>query len=657
MKFFLILLFISSVAHGAVTVQATVDRNAMDPGDTFELRVAVNSDEEDSPSISQAPDVAGFELVNQGMSTSARAGISDGVYKRTTQTVYNYFYQALSIGRFKINSIEIKVGDKAYRTSPIEIQVAKGASGSAKHLGQSRSSRGSNRAPQPQQNGQQQQPWQGDQQDDVEDLFNQLLQRHGLRPGPNGGFRTEPVNPQDAFFIQVEVDKADVFAGEQITAAWYLYTKGVIRDLDTLKYPDLKSFWKEDIEISTNLNFTQEIINGVPYRKALLVSYALFPIKEGEALIDGYKAKCSVLANDMFGFGAGKAYTYTKISRDVKINVRPVPTEGRPSDYSGAVGNFQVTSKIDEGAILTNQPFSFHIRFEGKGNAKLIDLPPFEMPAGLELYDTQKESKFFKNGNSFKDFNLLIIPRQEGDFVVPAVTVSIFDPLKKAYVSKKTEPIKIHVGRGTQDPNIKNSPLFQAKNAEVAQPDFKPIYEATYKASHQPNYKLEAIIYFFMLAAILAGLGLKGRAEMGWREKKRDLLRQMRWRFKRIKSNLSKSSAREIAVEATNALYFILGQLSEEGGATQEIEKLILLISPSVRSELGGELTQKIEQLQMLSFAPDSVTEKMREPEQVKNLIKDIERILEKAVSLSLSDSPANLNRAVPKVKESNREV
>jgi len=640
-----------ALAQATVNVQASVDRNAMDPGDTFELRVDVNSDEDNTPEVSKAPDIAGFELVNQGMSTSARAGIVTGPngaqeYKRTTQTTYNYFYQALKVGKFKIDPIEIRVGDKTYRTAAISLSVEKGASGSPSNVAKNRRGHSGggqrqmpNQMPNQMPDSDSSDPWQGDQQNEVEDLFNQLLRRHGLAPGPNGGFRTQPINPQDAFFIQVEVDKADVFAGEQVTAAWYLYTRGVIRDLDTLKYPDLKSFWKEDIEIATNLNFTQEIINGVPYRKALLASYALFPLKEGEALIDSYKAKCSVLAGDMFGFGSGKAYTYTKVSKEVKINVRPIPASNRPADFSGAIGNFQVSTKVDESNIATNQPFSFHIRFEGKGNAKLIELPPFEAPAGLELYDTQKEAKFFKNGTSYKDFNLLIIPRQEGDFTLPALSVSIFDPEKKAYVTRKTEPIKIHVAHGVQDPNVKNSPLFQEQSEAPPKKEFKPMLATTWRLSKKPNYKLELTIYVLVILTIMVSLLFKARSELGWQEKKRNLLKQMRWRFKRIKSRISKASGREVAVEATNALYFILGQLSEEGGATQEIEKLLLLIPPSVRNELGGELAKYIEKLQMLSFAPDSVVGQLKEPAQVRDLISNLEKILEKAVVLSMSDS------------------
>ena len=640
LSFLLVFLFVV-IGEASISVQASVDRNAMDPGDTFELRVDVNTEGNETPSVEKAPDIAGFELVNQGMSSSARAGVVTGAsgtpeYQRSNQTTYSYFYQALKVGKFKIDPIEVKVGNKTFHTTSIALTVERGASGSQNQAGKNgKGRRGNSRQAHPAD------PWQGDEQSDVDDLFSQLLKRHGLMPNPNGGFRTQPFNPQEAFFIQVEVDKADVFAGEQVTASWYLYTKGIIRDLDTLKYPDLKSFWKEDIEISTNLNFTQEIVNGVPYRKALLASYALFPIKEGEALIDPYKAKCSVMA-DMFGFGSGKAYTYTKVSKEVKINVRPIPAAGRPIDYSGAVGDFRVITKLDENNIVTNQPFSFHIRFEGKGNAKLIDLPPFEAPQGIELYDTQKEAKFFKNGTSYKDFNLLLVPRNEGDFVIPAVSVSMFDPIKKVYVTKKTEPIKIHVARGSQDPNVKNSPLFQQTNNEtkVAQKEFVPSLQTLWRPVEMQKKKFKLVILIFALLSMFVALLLKARTELGWGEKKRDLLRQMQWRFKGIKSRLSKLTAREAAVETTNAVYFILGQLSDEGGATQEIEKLLLLIPPSVRAELGSELNKLIEKLQMLSFAPDSVVGQLREPKEVKKLIFDIEKLLEKAVVLSVSNAP-----------------
>ena len=123
---FSFLFFFSCFAHASITVQASVDRTAMDPGDTFELRVDVNSEGDESPTVEKAPDVAGFELVNQGMSTSARAGVVTGAngtpeFKRTTQTTYSYFYQALQVGKFKVDPILVKVGDKTFHTAAIAL--------------------------------------------------------------------------------------------------------------------------------------------------------------------------------------------------------------------------------------------------------------------------------------------------------------------------------------------------------------------------------------------------------------------------------------------------------------------------------------------------------------------------------------------------------
>ena len=98
----------------------------------------------------------------------------------------------------------------------------------------------------------------------------------------------------------------------------------------------------------------------------------------------------------------------------MKINVKPLPLEGRPADFSGAVGDFQVTAAVEDHNVVSNQPFNYKVRFEGRGNAKLIELPPFTPPDGLEQYDLQKEAKFFRTGTSYKDFAIQLIPRREG---------------------------------------------------------------------------------------------------------------------------------------------------------------------------------------------------------------------------------------------------
>jgi hypothetical protein len=55
----------------------------------------------------------------------------------------------------------------------------------------------------------------------MEDAFADLLNR-----GMDDGFQSQPTNPDEAFFIQVDVDKTEAFVGQQITVSWYLYTIG-----------------------------------------------------------------------------------------------------------------------------------------------------------------------------------------------------------------------------------------------------------------------------------------------------------------------------------------------------------------------------------------------------------------------------------------------
>ena len=245
-----------------VEVKATVDKKSIDPSDVVVLSVSINSEEDVDAKPPTLPPMSDFEVQNQWQGKTMSANLintpTGPQFKTVRSTVYNWQLAPKKLGALTIFPIEVVVGGRSLRTSTLVVTVASGAGGQRGNV--ARNGRGTAKPP-PGFDDDDALPGQG-QGDDEEDLFSQLLRR-GMRPVPQqqGGSRSIPHNPNEAFFIQVETDKTEAYVGEQITVSFYLYTTGMIRDLDTLKYPALKGFWKEDIEIATHLNFQQEVVD------------------------------------------------------------------------------------------------------------------------------------------------------------------------------------------------------------------------------------------------------------------------------------------------------------------------------------------------------------------------------------------------------------
>lgn len=630
-------------ASADVNVTASVDRNSLNPEDTFTYTVTVGSADDVSTAQPTLPPINDFEILNEWQSQEARSTFTTTPAGPKFQTIkttnYNFMLQPKREGTLSIAASEVIVEGRKYLTKPIQVRVGRGLGVQA---------RPGTRSQQQNPSGIQMPP--GFEEDEEDDLFTQLLRRgvgvgqdeQGLGAPQGGGSRTLPINPNDAFFVQVETDKSEAYVGEQITVSFYLYTRGQIRDLDTLKYPALRGFWKEDIEIATHLNFVSEVVNGLPYKKALLASFALFPIKEGTSTIDSYTAKCTVMPSfDNFsGTSFGKAYSYTKSSTPIKVNVKALPTEGRPADFSGAVGDFQVTARVEDRDVVSNQPFNYKVRFEGRGNAKLIELPPFQPPEGMELYDTQKDSKFFRTGTSFKDFSIMMIPRREGEFTIPGISTSIFDPKEKKYITKVTEPVRVlvNLGQGPQaggmDMKGGGGTGGGAKAKPVDQPpQLLTVYDKPWSLTRAQYLVSMPILILGLIAALI----FRARRELGWGQKKKDLQRRLRARLRRVDARASQGDWRGVGVEMTNALYFVLGEISGEGGASTELDKLLAKAPPSVRRELAGPIAKQMDVFQVLSFAPESVVGDLKNPDRLKISVSEMTKLMEKAINLGLA--------------------
>ena len=153
-----------------------------------------------------------------------------------------------------------------------------------------------------------------------------------------------------------------------------------------------------------------------------------------------------------------------------------------------------------------NQPFSLKVRFEGSGNAKLIELPSLNLPKTIEIYDTKSDSKFFKNGRSYKEFEVLLIPREEGEITIPALSFSIFDPGQKRYVMKSTDPIHVKVIPGSGGSNsvmARNDTIGDGAQAPVKREKSLPDLVLSWDASSSdPLSSMRIVIWSLVYAAI-----------------------------------------------------------------------------------------------------------------------------------------------------------
>lgn len=633
---------LASVGHAEppkFEVKAKVDQPAIEPSQTVTLSVSVESSSDVSVEAPKLPPLSDFEVGGEWVSTERRANLvntpTGPQFKTVMSKIFNWQLTPKRLGALTIYPVELVVDGKSVRTKAVTVQVASGASrGRAAQPG-----RGTARPPPGFDNDDDAPPPGLDQED--EDMFSQLLRR-GMRQIPQNGSRSLPKNPNEAFFIQVETDKTEAYVGEQVTVSFYLYTTGIIRDLDTLKYPSLKGFWKEDIEIATHLNFQSEVIDGVPYKKALLASFALFPIKDGISTVDSYQAKCTVISgNDPFGaLGMGRSFTYTKASEPVKIKVKPLPNEGRPADFSGAVGDFQVTARIEGNNIVANQPFPLKIRFEGRGNAKLIDIPPFQPPEGMELYDTQKDSKFFGWGTSFKEFTLLLIPRRDGEFTIPSISGSMFDPATKKYITRATEALRIKVGAGAK--NGGGSESFtgngaagtSTKKAKATGPveprlieAFQPKSSWTLAQSVGGAAGLYSLVFAFLMAV--------AARELGWGRGKPRLGRMVKNRLRDLEPWAKRSDVRKVGVGGVNLLSFTLGEIVGDRVSEREVLKLLSATPPSIQKECGPLIQDLLQKFELLAFAPDASVEEWKSPEKLRDLITQTSKALDRVVALS----------------------
>jgi tetratricopeptide (TPR) repeat protein len=179
-----------------------------------------------------------------------------------------------------------------------------------------------------------------------------------------------------------------------------------------------------------------------------------------------------------------------------ETEVVPVPTEGRPSDYRGAVGRYQIVTQATPLTVDAGDPITLNIGIEGTGPMELVQAPPLsDLQVLTDDFRIADQSLPGFARDSTKVFSTTIRPLREGIAKIPPIPFSFFDPEAERYETVFSDPIEITVNKSEVlsidsimgNGNVRNSQDdSQLAEPTSAGPDFSNLHTADVLVAETP---------------------------------------------------------------------------------------------------------------------------------------------------------------------------
>ena len=443
----LLILLVTSIVSAQVKFEAKVSKQKLGVNERLRVDFEMNQDGDNFT----PPDFSNFTVVggpNQAVSNSWINGV------RSFKKTYSYFLAPQNRGQFTISQATIHIDGQTYKTLPIKIEVTAAVE--------------------------------------------------------------VPKDPNDPNYVAsegihlvAEISNSNPYLNEAVVVTYKFYFSSDVNvtnlaDIDTPKYND---FWSQDIPIK-QLKVERGMYDGkefnfVVYRKAVL-----YPQKIGKLNMEPLTVDASVQVatnrRDIFG-GRLMANANKRVSAgNNTINVKPLPEQGKPLDFTGAVGDFSFKVTTTKTQLNASESLQAKVEVQGNGNLKLFKLPKLSLPSSLEVYEPEHNENVNTNlsgmQGSISD-SYTIVPQFKGKYPIPSITFSYFDIKTKSYKQLNSDEIVLDVldgplNAGGANHNVANN----AKKAVVfSNNQFAFIKTTTNFESTNASYFFKTPIFWSLL--------------------------------------------------------------------------------------------------------------------------------------------------------------
>lgn len=486
----LLLLALSlTVMAQELTVRAP---GSVEVGQRFEVRYEINTKASDF----RGPSFKGLSVLSGPMtSSSSNMSVINGQVSRSFTQGFTYILQADVEGSFSVGTATCTVEGKKVTCPGFSIKVEKASA-------------------QSQQQQQRQSAYGGG--------YSQ--RQSASQPAQSSNIDSRQL------FARASISKNNPYQGEQVILTYKIYTQVSLQQYQIDKLPGNKGFWSEDLTKDGDVRQYEETVDGRRYKVAEIRRGALFAQESGRLTIEPLKLNVLALVQrqrrstgsiwDLFDdpfFNPTQAMQKELSTNSISLNVKPLPAA--PDGFCGAVGSLSATAEVDNREVKANEAITYRLTISGSGNLMLIDAPEINFPKVFEVYDPQVDDSKIKhtaNGVSgSRTYEWVLIPRNQGDYQIPAVSFVSFDPKTGRYTTQQLPAIPVHILKG--DPNAMKHVTSNKSDVKLLNSDINHIVTRPLPVRDHGRrlgvwfYILLVLIVVATVATILYGLKMQER--------------------------------------------------------------------------------------------------------------------------------------------------
>lgn len=457
-------LFIGSgLARAEDSVSFDVQPRALNVGETTTCRITIRGERQaPAPNL---PPIKGFELVG----TSSEQSFSMGPEGAQSSVSYLYQLVAMEPGSFQIGPFGYRWNNQTYPLGPIDVSVVAG--------------------------------------------------------GASAG--SASTRQEDFLFATLTASRAEAYVQQPLDLELALYW----RDVNIDREVSLTGFDTTGLRLGAwqELPVTREVVREQVFEvrrfrcQAIPLtagSFTLAPQLRVQILIRQARGRGdSFFGNSAFDdmlFGRFRTEPKDVAVPPLSLTIRDLPTDNRPAEFTGTVGQFRMEVQAQPLQINVGEPVTLTFRITGQGNLDTVNAPALAPGDDFRRYEAKLTGQDAQAG--MKQFEMVVIPKHAGATNIPAITFAYFDPLAGRFERIVQDPIALKVNGLAASPRI----IQTAENgsATVVQPTSgidithlktkTPRWTEPALAGHAPQAVLYSV-HSLPLLAFIAGWWIRHR--------------------------------------------------------------------------------------------------------------------------------------------------